>query len=306
MLRWIKIEGFQLEKDLIEKFKIKFKPSLEETIHSGLDSHDLHIKRNALEIMEVNSVHDCSRKCLTMSACDMFEYNYDLKQCRMFPYLSLKDESWHHFAKSVSKDKSIFVLQCSTALEDLMVGNDFKPGTSQVGKWKFHADTTEAMQHEYVEESLDLLSSAQYFLRVSSNGIDNSQMGMETAITEADLPLGINNNFLTTFPQIALLRGNGFSFDQTNLDFTLKVNDKTEIVTNHIRGRFNSEIVPHMLFTDFTMEESLKVSLMTSSHTDGKNMGRVNLLINMPMNVGCFQVFFFNFEVFIIVLLFNN
>ena len=226
-----------------------------------------------------------------MSACDMFEYKSDKKQCRMFPYLSLKDESWHHFAKSGSRDRSVFVLQCSTALEDLMVGNDFEPGTSQTGKWKFHGDTAEAIQHDYLEESLDLLSSAQYFLRVSSDGITSSHMGMETTITEADLPLGMNNNFLGKFLQNALLRGNGFSSD-----FKLKVNDKMKMTTNHARGRFNVEIVPHILIKDFTLEESLTVSLTTSSTTDYKNMGRMNLLMNMPMNVGCFQVVF-HFEI---------
>ena len=255
----------------------------------------MHIKRNDLETVEVKSVHDCSRKCLTMSACDMFEYKSDKKQCRMFPYLSLKDESWHHFAKSGGRDRSIFVLQCSTALEDLMVGNDFEPGTSQKGKWKFHGDTAEAIQHDYLEESLDLLSSAQYFLRVSSDGITNNRMGMETTITEADLPLGMNNNFLGKFPQNALLRGNGFSYD-TNSDFTLKVNDKMEMTTNHVRGRFNGEIVPHMLIKDFTLEQNLPVSLTSSSNTDYKNMGRMNLLMNMPMNVGCFKVVF-HFEI---------
>ena len=114
---------------------------------------------------------------------------------------------------------------------------------------------------------------------------------METMITEADLPLGMDNNFLRKFPQNALLRGNGFSYD-TNSDFTLNVNDRMEITTNHVRGRFNVEIVPHMLIKDFTLEENLTVSLTTSSNTDYKDMGRINLLMNMPMNVGCFQVVF--------------
>ena len=98
--------------------------------------------------------------------------------------------------------------------------------------------------HEHVEETLDLLSSARYFLRISSQGITSNQMGMKTTISESDLPLGMNNDFLASFPQSALLRGNGMS--GTTLDFTLNVDDATMITRNDIGKRFGIDIVPHI------------------------------------------------------------
>ena len=285
--RWIKIEGFKFDDSKLEDLQLG-KSSLEEILHSGQERNDLDM-RNSLETFDVNSIHDCTRKCLTMSACDMIEHNFDRKHCRMFPYLSLKDELWHSFAKS-NPDHYIFVLQCSTALEDLMIGNDFEPETTQESRWTFDGDTREAIMHEHVEETLDLLSSARYFLRISSQGITSSQMGMKTTISESDLPLGMNNDFLTSFPQTALLRGNGIS--GTTLDFTLNVDDATMITRNDIGKRFGIDIVPHMLMTNFTLKENLTVSLTTKANTQSQSFGRINLLMNMPINLGCFKVTF--------------
>ena len=104
MYRWIKMEGNKFDN---AKLKIlqHSKPTLEEILHSDFQPDDIYLERNYLLTMTNKPIHDCSKKCFTMSACDMFEYEFDTKTCKMLPHLSLKDEVWTNFAVSTNDRK---------------------------------------------------------------------------------------------------------------------------------------------------------------------------------------------------------
>ena len=132
----------KMEGNKFDNAKLKIlqhsKPTLEEILHSDLQPNDIYLERNYLLTMTNKPIHDCSKKCFTMSACDMFEYEFDTKTCKMLPHLSLKDEVWTNFAVSTNDRKfAIFIHQCSTALEDIAIGNDFEPGTDLTGMEKY-------------------------------------------------------------------------------------------------------------------------------------------------------------------------
>ena len=55
------------------------------------------------------------------SACDMFEFNKDSATCRFMPHTALKSLSWASYTLSTAptERKSVFVLQCSSVMENL-------------------------------------------------------------------------------------------------------------------------------------------------------------------------------------------
>ena len=72
-----------------------------------------------------------------MSACDMFDYEYDTETCSMLPYMSLKNERWETVTMKTSTKAAVFVLFCSTALENIAVGSDFNARSTEPGNWEF-------------------------------------------------------------------------------------------------------------------------------------------------------------------------
>ena len=52
--------------------------------------------------------------------CDMFEYTVDSGLCRFHPHTPLKSRLWATVAERSEEDVAIYVLQCSTATEDIL------------------------------------------------------------------------------------------------------------------------------------------------------------------------------------------
>ena len=118
-----------------------------------------------------------------------------------------------------------------------------------------------------------------------------------TTLSGSDLPFDIDNNFLLNFPHVALLKGNGFSF--SNAEFLLKLNGQTKDLSNHARPRTEIDYLSHSLIKNFTLDNNLTISL--TSNSEYSLFGRINLLMNMPLNVGCFKVIFQLFVFFLMI-----
>ena len=87
---------------------------------------------------------------------------------------------------------------------------------------------------------------------------------------------------------MALLRGNGYSF--SNAEFLLKLNGQTKDLSNHARPRTEIDYLSHSLIKNFTLDHNLTISL--TSNSQHSLFGRISLLMNMPLNVGCFKVIY--------------
>ena len=197
IFRWTRFNGFALDQNRIEQ-KLKYqKPSMEELLYSNATFQDVFVKRNYVKSME-GSILYCAVQCLKMSACDMFDYDYDNEACSMLPHMSLKDESWETFSVKSPDNTALFVLHCSTALENIAVGGDYNTRSTDPGDWMFTGKDLQIWHHGHLENTIQLLSLSQYFLWASPDEIAT----ITTTITEDVLPLGMNNDYLKAFGQV--------------------------------------------------------------------------------------------------------
>lgn len=162
--------------------------SLEDELTSGIDPKFIKIKNNYVELQSP-SVNECARKCFSMSACDMFEFTQiNSPRCRMFPHFSLKNYQFNQITNS-QPNNTIYVLQCSTSVENILIDNDLELLPKNGSNWIFDGSNPVLRQYLDIEQFSTVLSQRRYYL--------NSDGGtrMTTNLSTKDLPMNISDGF---------------------------------------------------------------------------------------------------------------
>ena len=173
-------------------------PLLEDFIHSGLNQDSFY--KTGMHQIEKTSAYECAQLCLKQSSCDMFLHRNDNNNCLFYPHISLKDKPWGSFIISdvpPSYDNHVFVLQCSLASENVLAPDPLL--LKNFDHWNFEGKDLQSLRIGSVEEKFQLLSSTVHKLEASQN------LAISVTVQEGDLPLGINNEFLSVFPQVIFI-----------------------------------------------------------------------------------------------------
>ena len=199
--RWIKFDGYKFKKTNNNQ---RTYPKMDDLLNSDVSPiQDIYQKKNLIKFYSQISAMECARKCFISSACDMFEHTASNGPCNLFPYLSFKDKSWSTFTEITLKNTAIFILQCSTALENIIVGNTFDNKTPLNQRLKLKGskdDTYKLMKGQAILSNNYLMLSSTNF-HVSPN-VKDTLFEIEAIVTENDLPLGMDNAYLKAFPQV--------------------------------------------------------------------------------------------------------
>ena len=196
---WLKFENtrFQHWTSQYEQLK-NTNPLLEDFIHSGLDEGNFY--KTDLYEKEKTSTYECAQLCLQQSSCDMFLIQGDINKCLFYPHISLKDKPWGRFIISDMApiyDNHVYVLQCALASENVLSPDPLM--INNFDRWNFEGKDLQAKGFGSIEEKFQLLSSNVHRLEASQS------LAISVTIQEGDLPLGINNEFLTIFPQVIFI-----------------------------------------------------------------------------------------------------
>ena len=132
----------------------------------------------------------------------MFEYKPTADECRFLPYVSLKQYPMHEFAEE-AEGKSLYVLQCSTATEDVV------PELKTNNLFHFALQSTCSDTGIFVDTDgfLGTLSHTHrsvHFWNCQASG----QVFLRFQVKAEHLPFGIDNAYLDRFNPDAFLRVN--------------------------------------------------------------------------------------------------
>ena len=180
---------------------------MDDLLHSDISPiQDIYQKKNLIEFKSQISAMECARKCFISSACDMFEHTSSNGHCYFFPYLSFKDRFWSTFTEITLKNTAIFILHCSTALENIILGNTFDNKTPLNQRLKLRGskdDTYELIKGQKIlSNNFLMLSSTNFYV---SPKVKDTLFEIEATVTENDLPLGMDNDYLKAFPQVIFI-----------------------------------------------------------------------------------------------------
>ena len=170
-------------------------PQLLDFIHSGLDQNRFY-EHHQWKTFGSTSVSKCAQLCLKQAACDIFYHQGDTNNCFVYPHITLKDKSWSQYLFPIDPmyKNNIYVLQCSTATQNVMSPDPLV--LRNVDEWSFHGEKFEAHRYVDIENKIQLLTTSVYELKASET------LAISYVVDEDKLPLSIDNEFLTSFPQV--------------------------------------------------------------------------------------------------------
>lgn len=236
----------------------------------------------------------------------MFQYSpanpLNVSQCVLSPHLRLKSHHWFQYTEKVAEDAprtALYVLECSTALENLLLPNhpSEKPDIL----------SSSCQRHGVLSQTENHLNPIYVY---GSNVIDpwfafcsapDGYLSLTFPVLESQLPLGMNMAYITTFQPTGLLRlwyrasqfdGVSFDFDEPRTTESISLEliagaaqtlsiDVPESAS--VQGTFD-------LFPDMTLflNESVELNISIPAADTGL-VTFVDLLIDMPIRVGCFE-----------------
>ena len=171
-------------------------PLLSDFLHSGIGGQELYKER--LLWFENTSPYTCSQICLQQSSCDMFYHQSDINKCFLFPHISLKDKTWSQYTFPIDPQwrNFLYILQCSLSTENALLPDPLS--TKNFDNWTFQGQELKADVISSLTNKLQTLNPSVYGIFVQKD------ITMSTTITETSLPLGLDNEFLTAFPQVRI------------------------------------------------------------------------------------------------------
>jgi hypothetical protein len=122
--RWVRFDQFRFNLSSLQEIADNI-ITLDEVILSSLTIEDISNKyRYTNDTQDNMTAMQCANNCISGSGCDMFEFNPRTQSCIWSPHLALKSHPWESFVvKDEQEGSSVFVLQCSTAIENIMVND---------------------------------------------------------------------------------------------------------------------------------------------------------------------------------------
>ena len=199
--RWIRLQDMALVNshgDYYKYLRLQYTyPLLSDFIHSDIGTNQLYKER--LLWFENKTPYACAQICLRQSSCDMFYHQSDINKCMLFPHISLKDKTWSQstFAMPPQYRNAIYILQCSLSTEDVLAPDPMT--TKSFENWTIGRNQSSKIHRIlFPENRLSILSSSNYVM----SGKEGTKMS--TTITENSLPLGMDNEFLKSFPQVCV------------------------------------------------------------------------------------------------------
>ena len=232
----------------------------------------------------------------------MVEFGKPAGRCVLAPHTPLKDFLFHEFAEPKT-DSSVYVLQCSTALENMLPNSNFEKLT--LSPWQNYGWRTQTMNTNFNVGPLRHLDKpwhGQYgmedsFLIVTSD--DNRGINLKMVYTESQLPSVVDKDYLDTFRPSGLLRffAKSTYFDGTDIAntrspgphdfrFDVRVNDfhVENVLPEDSPIRFH-----HSIISDLSSIISKEVSIVVHNPAaKSANFGAFEILMNIPMDVGCY------------------
>lgn len=190
-LSWTVISGFDLIWHPNLKSIIHSIPSLEDITNPylNLNLHKVHDIRGLTYTIGAANASYCAMNCLLYPGCDMFSILNSV--CYMLPYISLKEESWTSYAIA-NPSSTLFVLQCSTIVENILTGSNFETMSTVPGNWTFA--NSKSIAYGSTINHLIMTSWSRLFVQEVSM--------LRTEITMENFPLGIDENYLTAFTMV--------------------------------------------------------------------------------------------------------
>ena len=169
-------------------------PLLSDFVHSGIGGTQLYKER--VLWFENTSPYICSQICLQQSSCDMFYHQSDINRCMLFPHISLKDKTWSQYIFPLDPQwrNFLYILQCSLSTENALLPDSLS--NKNFDNWTFEGKELKAYKiHKLVNKFQTLaLSELGVFAK--------KDITFSTTVTENSLSLGLDNEFLTAFPQV--------------------------------------------------------------------------------------------------------
>lgn len=225
----------------------------------------------------------CKLRCLLSEACDMFSFSSGI--CTFLPHVPLKEVPWVSYT-ATSSSASVYVLHCATMLENILIGSDFETKSLMPGNWEI--DTLKPELHYKPPEILEhMIASSQIRYVLSTS---DEQFQLKTEIDLSSLPLGITEKYLSLFDQAFLLKvvATPLSKDCQDINFVLNGVTLPAWKFPTPPAVKSGSCIAHTLLdaSGFSQPKST-LSVVGEGLSD---IGGLELLINMPVNLGCFKV----------------
>ena len=286
--RWIKVPGYE-----IDLAKAATLAPLDE---AGLyDRRDLVEKKHYAASKTGFSLPLCAHFCYSGSGCDMFDYDSDSNECNFLPHSDLKGRHWFEYAvKSADVNRAIYVLQCSTARENVLSNSDLN--LDDLEHWQVNSNCP-TWGLEYPSDASD--GQKNDFRRLLSADCDAGNYFKISTLADR-FPLGMNADYLDKLSPNALLKFRLRTRDKVALTQDSAIQHVVQIksgieapVDVTFNEPENEEFYEYSKLIDDLADDALNEEFyirFTAQDRDAKLelIPSLELLVDTPIDLGCF------------------